>query len=475
MTDDSLAELDEILTEVLADESDSEPEYIEDTEVTIAHSVSESVQESITTERIEELAAALDIPESSVTMATSLRDQYRDQRGGLEGTALELIAAACLYCACKVTEVPLDPTSFVEADDTIVTRRALLRRSKDIASTVGLDPSAFFSSGHYVDRYCDDLGLGQDIRDRAHEIVELTEETGLSSGKSPSGWAAAAVYNACLDVGEKRTQHQISSVANVSEVTVRNRYQEQREALRADESLPSDPVAAIDDITSTSHVSQSVRATARDLIAAARQHDEPVDEEPTLWALAALKRAGELVGETVSLKTLGQYTEKPTSAVTARAKSLRQVDVAVRTDLDRRSEAEDEGATTDSPGVAESVANETADLGVEDKLDAIFDDLTNSVETAIATGEPERIPSAVDSREMHIVQILESDVDATAIEQVRTAHGSVTDRLQELVRVCQDGDLQTESGITPERMLERKLKDQLVSYRETLTEIATRN
>lgn len=475
MTDDSLAELDEILTEVLADESESEPEYIEETAVTIAHSVSESVQESITTERIEELATKLDVPESTVTMAMSLRDQYREQRGGLDGTSLELVATACLYCACKVTEVPLDPTSFVKADDTIVTRRGLLRRSKDIASTVGLDPSAFFSSSHYIDRYCDELGLGQDVRDRAHEIVDLTEETGLSSGKSPSGWAAAAVYNACLDVGEKRTQDQISSVANTSEVTVRNRYQEQREALRADESLPSDPVAAIEEITSTSHVSQPVRATARDLVVAARQRDKPVDEEPTLWALAALKRAGELVGETVSSKTLSQFTEESSSAISTRAKTLRQVNVVARTELDDGSEDGDESEPTDSAGSTGPASDGTAVLTFEDKLDTILNDLTSSVETAIETGHPEQVPSAVNSREMHIVQTLEPEVDGATIENVRTAHGNVTERLRELVTLYQNNELQIEPGLTPERTLERKLKAQLASYRETLTDIATQN
>lgn len=114
--------------------------------ITFGQSVSAEQQTLIVDDRIDQFAADLEIPVATVDLAKSLRDQYRDQRGDLIGTALELAAASCLYCAVKVTEVPLDPTDFVTADDTVVTRKALLRRSKDIVSTVGLDPSTFFAT-----------------------------------------------------------------------------------------------------------------------------------------------------------------------------------------------------------------------------------------------------------------------------------------------------------------------------------------
>jgi transcription initiation factor TFIIB len=44
------------------------------------------------------------------------------------------------------------------------------------------------------------------------------------------GLAAAAVYAAALLTNEKVTQSQVSDVANISEVTIRNRYKELLEA-----------------------------------------------------------------------------------------------------------------------------------------------------------------------------------------------------------------------------------------------------
>jgi len=293
--------------------------------ITFGQAVSEERQTNIVNDRIDWLGDELDIPGATIDLAKSLCDQYRDQRGDLVGTALELIGASCLYCAVKVTEVPLDPTDFVEADNTIVSRKGLLRRSKDIANTVGLDPSAFFESDQYVDRYCDALGVSDAVKERAHQIIEITEDEGLSSGKSPSGWAAAAVYNACLDVGEKRTQQELSEVAHVTEVTIRNRYQEQREVLRQEESLPSNPIGVVSHVADASDVDSSTRELAELLIRNARTDGLSVAEDATLWGLAALRRSSQLTDGDVKLKTLSQYTDEDSSEISTRARELRDV------------------------------------------------------------------------------------------------------------------------------------------------------
>ena len=324
MSEEFIEEIDDILSDVLSDVDSTSPAEIEQT-ITFGQSVSAERQTAIVDDRIDQLAAELDVPEATVDLAKSLRDQYRDQRGDLIGTALELVAASCLYCAVKVTEVPLDPTDFVAADETVVTRKALLRRSKDIASTVGLDPSAFFGSEQYVDRYCDALDVTAAVNERAREIIEITEESGLSSGKSPSGWAAAAVYNACLDIGEKRTQQDLSGIANVSEVTIRNRYQEQRAGLRQAEPLPADPIGVIDHVAGASEVGSVTRDLAELLIENARADEYPVDEEATLWGLAALRRASQLTDGDIKIKTLSQYTDESSDEISSRARRLRSV------------------------------------------------------------------------------------------------------------------------------------------------------
>ncbi len=65
---------------------------------------------------------------------------------------------------------------------------------------------------------------------KANEIIEETADP-LLSGRGPSGFAAAAIYAAAMLCNEKRTQHEVADVAQVTEVTIRNRYQEQIEML----------------------------------------------------------------------------------------------------------------------------------------------------------------------------------------------------------------------------------------------------
>ncbi len=48
----------------------------------------------------------------------------------------------------------------------------------------------------------------------------------LTSGRGPTGVAAAASYIASVLIGERRTQREIAEIAKVTEVTIRNRYKE---------------------------------------------------------------------------------------------------------------------------------------------------------------------------------------------------------------------------------------------------------
>jgi len=56
----------------------------------------------------------------------------------------------------------------------------------------------------------------------------------LTSGRGPTGIAAASLYIATVLCGERRTQREIGETAGVTEVTIRNRYKELAEKLDID-------------------------------------------------------------------------------------------------------------------------------------------------------------------------------------------------------------------------------------------------
>ncbi|RLG31758.1 transcription initiation factor IIB, partial [Methanosarcinales archaeon] len=53
----------------------------------------------------------------------------------------------------------------------------------------------------------------------------------LTSGRGPTGVAAAAIYIASIECDQRRTQREVAEVAGVTEVTIRNRYKELAEEL----------------------------------------------------------------------------------------------------------------------------------------------------------------------------------------------------------------------------------------------------
>jgi transcription initiation factor TFIIB len=64
------------------------------------------------------------------------------------------------------------------------------------------------------------------VEEIANKILVTATEIKLTSGRGPSGIAAAATYIASLVVGERKTQREIAEIAKVTEVTIRNRYKE---------------------------------------------------------------------------------------------------------------------------------------------------------------------------------------------------------------------------------------------------------
>lgn len=232
-TDDIDQQLDDMLLDDLVDAEKELSDAAGAGNLTPGQAVYKERREDIVNSELARLAEELGIEESIQATAKALFDQFANKED-IYGHALEVLAAACLYTACKVESVPLSPDDFAAVPQTAFTRKILLRRVKEISSTLGLDPSAFFDPHGYIDRYCDELGLSEQITERAHEVIDVADEAGIGGGKSPTGRAAAAIYNAVLDHGRVATQSDIANVADVTEVTIRNRYQEQRELLTED-------------------------------------------------------------------------------------------------------------------------------------------------------------------------------------------------------------------------------------------------
>jgi transcription initiation factor TFIIB len=175
---------------------------------------------------IDRMASALGLPENvretaSVIYRRALNEDL------LPGRSIEGVATSSLYAAARQAGVPrsLDEVQRVSRVD----KMELTRTYRYIVRQLNLE-IAPADPESYIPRFASDLGLSDEAERRARRLVESAREEGMLSGKSPVGLAAAAVYASALLCNEKVTQSEVSEVANISEVTIRNRYKELLEA-----------------------------------------------------------------------------------------------------------------------------------------------------------------------------------------------------------------------------------------------------
>src|SRR6056297_3440261 len=173
------------------------------------------------------MTSALGVPRSVREVASVL---YRRalEADLIRGRSIEGVATATLYAACRKEGIPrsLEEVAGVSRVD----RKEIGRTYRYISQELGLEMKPVDPT-KYVPRFCSELDLPEEVQAKANEIIETSAEQGLLSGKSPTGYAAAAIYAASLLCNEKKTQREVAEVAQVTEVTIRNRYQEQIEAM----------------------------------------------------------------------------------------------------------------------------------------------------------------------------------------------------------------------------------------------------
>ncbi|KAA0003764.1 MAG: transcription initiation factor IIB [Thermoplasmata archaeon] len=141
----------------------------------------------------------------------------------IRGRSIEGVTAATVYAACRQCGVPRTLDEI--ADSSRVDRKEIGRTYRFIARelTLKLMPT---SPQDYTARFCSELGLNEDTKSKALEILQQAEEKELTSGRGPTGVAAAAIYIASILCGERKTQREVADIAGVTEVTIRNRYKE---------------------------------------------------------------------------------------------------------------------------------------------------------------------------------------------------------------------------------------------------------
>jgi transcription initiation factor TFIIB len=139
----------------------------------------------------------------------------------IRGRSIEAIAGASLYAACRLTGTP---RTLVEVSENCsVPSKDLARGYRLVYNELGLempnpDPRT------RIPQIAERIEASLDAQRKALEILEAAQEAKETIGLHPVGLAAAALYLACRECGDRITQKDIADASGVTEVTIRNRY-----------------------------------------------------------------------------------------------------------------------------------------------------------------------------------------------------------------------------------------------------------
>ncbi len=152
----------------------------------------------------------------------------------IRGRSVEGVTAASLYAACRQCNVPRTLDEIAKIAN--MSRKEIGRNYRYISRELSLKllPT---TPQDYISRFCSELKLSGDTQGKVMTILKEAVDAELTSGRGPTGIAAASLYIASVLCGERRTQREVAEVAGVTEVTIRNRYKELSDKLDIDVAL----------------------------------------------------------------------------------------------------------------------------------------------------------------------------------------------------------------------------------------------
>ncbi|MDH5690725.1 MAG: transcription initiation factor IIB [Candidatus Bathyarchaeota archaeon] len=177
---------------------------------------------------ISKIANNLNLPKNILETASVIYRKAVKERL-IRGRSIQGVTAAAIYVACRQCGVARTLDEIAQAST--VNKKEVGRSYRFLIKELNyfippLKPS------QYITKFSNQLAMQGKVEEIAHKILAAAKEMKLTSGRGPTGIAAAASYIASVLTGERKTQREIAEIAQVTEVTIRNRYKELVERLQ---------------------------------------------------------------------------------------------------------------------------------------------------------------------------------------------------------------------------------------------------
>ena len=157
---------------------------------------------------------------------------YRNLDGHVDvkGKSVVSITSATIYMACKQCAVVRSLEEICRgicpAKDVKSKTKLAARYYRTMVMEMGQGVAPVVTMNKYISKIANMTQTEVRVERLALEIAEKTKDSSISDGKAPNGIAAAYLYVASVLLGQNVLQRDVSSVAGVTEVTIRNRCKE---------------------------------------------------------------------------------------------------------------------------------------------------------------------------------------------------------------------------------------------------------
>ncbi|HVZ62885.1 MAG TPA: TFIIB-type zinc ribbon-containing protein [Candidatus Nitrosotalea sp.] len=179
--------------------------------------------------KIGETCHALSLPRNVIESASMIYRNFQGQADA-KGKSVACMSAATIYMACKQCDVVRSLDEICAATGSSKEEKLNVKLTakyyRVLVMELGSKTAPVVTLEKYISKIANLAKLEVRVERLAAEIAEKTSDHSLADGKAPNGLAAAYLYIASTLLGQSILQRDVSSVAGITEVTIRNRCKE---------------------------------------------------------------------------------------------------------------------------------------------------------------------------------------------------------------------------------------------------------
>jgi len=179
--------------------------------------------------KVGETCQALSLSKNVLETASMI---YRNFEGQFDakGKSVTCMSAATIYMACKQCDVVRSLDEICKATGSAKEEKMNVKLTakyyRTLVMELGSETAPVVTLDKYISKIANLAKLEVRVERLAAEIAEKTQDHNLADGKAPNGLAAAYLYISSILLGQSILQRDVSSIAGITEVTIRNRCKE---------------------------------------------------------------------------------------------------------------------------------------------------------------------------------------------------------------------------------------------------------